>query len=326
MYYYLCLGSAIQPEANCAGIVRKLCHRFGEVYLFPLRYTEPELVKDVNVFINGLAVIAFEGNEAELKLILVELERSLGRDRSVKAKVSCGWTADIDIVGHSENMEMDVFDQPSPNYLRAVFQAQGSIPDTRAHGLPMFQEHVIANVDAQHKIQLSHAGNQAPQAQKQRSQNAMVRLNLEKQRFHFSAGHFTIFADGSREKVHGHNYYLAVELSYDKDKVVFDYNSVKHALTEICESLDERFLIAEDNEHIRIEQREPEFIFYFKDDKFLMPCDDVVSLPIKNTTVEELVVYLANIVDLNLGPEYSRIQLKLSSGPGQSCLYCVRDL
>lgn len=324
MYYYLCLGSAVNPEANAANITRKLCEQFGELILLPFRYTEPELVKDVNVFINGLAVIAFEGDEDALKTILVEIERSLGRDRDQKRKVCQGWTADIDIIASSSDYNLSHFDLPNPAYLSAVFKHQGEIPDTRAHGLAPFDQISKATVNAQQRIELDPSRNSPPVARKPAPSNAMVSLNLEKQRFHFSAGHFTIFSDGTREKIHGHNYYLGIELSYDKDRVVFDYNSVKHTLTEICEALDERFLIPENNEHIRIEQRQPECVFYFREEKFLMPGDDVIILPIKNTTVEEMVVHLGRTVDLQLGPEYSGIRLKLSSGPGQSCYYDVR--
>ena len=50
-------------------------------------------------------------------------------------------------------------------------------------------------------------------------------IQVDKQDFRFSAAHFLIFPDGSAERLHGHNYRVAVEVEagLDEHGLVIDF-------------------------------------------------------------------------------------------------------
>src|SRR6185295_2176795 len=77
---------------------------------------------------------------------------------------------------------------------------------------------------------------------------AMVRYRmvLAKEDFKFSSAHFTLFADGSAELLHGHNYRVRVELAgagLDAEGLLVDIDRFKRELRALCARLDNRTLI-----------------------------------------------------------------------------------
>ena len=55
-------------------------------------------------------------------------------------------------------------------------------------------------------------------------------IKMDKEYFNFGCAHFLIFADGSREELHGHNYRAMLELdaNLDDGNLVADFLVVKH--------------------------------------------------------------------------------------------------
>ena len=76
-----------------------------------------------------------------------------------------------------------------------------------------------------------------------------LELVLKKESFRFSAAHF-ISHDGGRERLHGHNYRVAVALQGGARSpglglvggYLLDFRVVKKAVRAVCDELHERFL------------------------------------------------------------------------------------
>ncbi|MEN5114879.1 6-carboxytetrahydropterin synthase [Brevundimonas diminuta] len=154
-------------------------------------------------------------------------------------------------------------------------------------------------------------------------------IRIDKEDIKFSAGHFTLFSDGTRERLHGHNFSVAAVIStrVTAHGMAFDYNIIKSALRALCRELDEYVLIPERAAGLKISIAGRSLIIGVGEDEFRLPRDDVRLLPIRNTTVEELAAYLLNrLVMMEAWSArwgVSEISLEVSSGPGQSaqCLW-----
>jgi len=118
----------------------------------------------------------------------------------------------------------------------------------------------------------------------------LATIEIEKSYLHFAAAHFTIFSATNRERLHGHNWRLAVEITgeVDDNGLCFDYAIYKKILKDLCHAYDEYTLIAKDSPYLTITEDE-EFYFIKHDDR-TQPLlkTDTILLPIKNVTIEEL--------------------------------------
>lgn len=149
-------------------------------------------------------------------------------------------------------------------------------------------------------------------------------IRIDKEDIKFSAGHFTLFADGARERLHGHNFKVSAVIAtrITSHGMAFDYNIIKRAMRSLCEELDEYVLIPERAEALAISHAGRSVVIRYGEDEFRLPADDVRLLPIRNTTVEELAIYLlGRLVEMEAWSArwgVSEIALEVSSGPGQS--------
>jgi 6-pyruvoyltetrahydropterin/6-carboxytetrahydropterin synthase len=129
------------------------------------------------------------------------------------------------------------------------------------------------------------------------SRPSLTSIQISKEYLHFNSAHFTLFSDREREDLHGHTFYVAgaFDAEVGPDGLAFDYNLVKTKLKQLCDELDEKTLMP------------------------FLP-RDVLTLPVRNVTVEELAPFL--LERLGSDPEIrtlelQRIELRVSSGPGQ---------
>jgi len=148
-------------------------------------------------------------------------------------------------------------------------------------------------------------------------------IEIEKSYLHFSAAHFTIFSATNRERLHGHNWRIAAEITGEigDDGLCFDYAIYKKILKDLCAKYDEYTLIAEQSPHTEITQDE-EF-YYIKHDGRTQPLlkTDTILLPVKNVTIESLSHYFlseltkdqTHLDELNI----HAFEMRVSSGPNQ---------
>ena len=154
--------------------------------------------------------------------------------------------------------------------------------------------------------------------------NRISTLELHKDEFSFSAGHFTIFSATDREDLHGHNYNvnLVMGVLLDDNGMAFDYRVYKNKLLEICKLLDRRFLLPSQSKYLKLEDTGDMWVAHFNTEKIPFLKRDVVVLPICNITIEELSHWFLGqlAVDENeLAKNHiQEIFVRVFNGPGQS--------
>ena len=150
----------------------------------------------------------------------------------------------------------------------------------------------------------------------------LTRIEISKEYLNFSAGHFTIFSATERENLHGHNFRIRCNMTapIGADGMAFDYVMLKRVLKALCDELDERLLLPERSPHLRIERVDRMVIAWFGEERLTFLERDVLLLPIRNVTIEELAELL--LARLRVRPELDgrdlrAIELGVSSGDGQ---------
>lgn len=157
-------------------------------------------------------------------------------------------------------------------------------------------------------------------------------IKVYKQYFNFAAAHFMIFKDGTREPLHGHNYRVSLRgkaRSLDDD-MVFDFLNIKPIVREVCDSLDHRLLIPGENEQLTYEIIDQNINIQSPDGhKFSIPADDVKIIPVLNTSVERIAVYLANEISDKVNERFnfsfSELEIEVEETVGQSATYCIKN-
>jgi 6-pyruvoyltetrahydropterin/6-carboxytetrahydropterin synthase len=152
----------------------------------------------------------------------------------------------------------------------------------------------------------------------------ITRIELHKENFKFSSGHFTIFSATERENLHGHNFtvHLVFDASVEENGMIFDYMLAKRFMESLCRSLNEYFLLPQHSRHIRIEEKKDYTYVHFNGEEIPFLKRDIKILPIENTTLEELSHYflqefLSEFVTKKKFP-ISYAEVKVFSAPGQS--------
>jgi 6-pyruvoyltetrahydropterin/6-carboxytetrahydropterin synthase len=146
----------------------------------------------------------------------------------------------------------------------------------------------------------------------------MFRVRLKKEQHVFSAAHFITFGGQICERLHGHNYRVAVEVSgpLDENQYVIDFIALRDELKALTDELDHRVLLPTTHPLIRVTTREHEVEAVFTPDgrRWLFPRGDCVLLPIHNTTAELLAQYLgqrllAALERLNFHPQRIEVEV-----------------
>ncbi|MFT5138007.1 MAG: 6-pyruvoyltetrahydropterin/6-carboxytetrahydropterin synthase [Arenicella sp.] len=153
--------------------------------------------------------------------------------------------------------------------------------------------------------------------------NRLTTIEIEKQYLHFSVAHFTVFSATSRERLHGHNFRIAVRITgeVDANGLCFDYAIYKEILQKLCARYDEYTLIAEKSPHLEIIE-EGDF-YHVKHNHITMPLlkAETLLLPIRNVTIEEMSHYLLyeTLGDFKLVDQLKivKFEMRVSSGPDQ---------
>jgi len=128
---------------------------------------------------------------------------------------------------------------------------------------------------------------------------ARTTLHLAKENFKFSSAHFLIFDEKKAEKLHGHNYRVRVDLEIPsetdlKAKGFFvDFNVFKAEIKRLVDLWDEHVLLPEQHPDMKIRRDGASLAVSFRERAYVFPADEVVLLPITNTSVEQLSRLLA---------------------------------
>ena len=127
--------------------------------------------------------------------------------------------------------------------------------------------------------------------------NSRFKVRVTKDSLVFSSGHFITFNGDHCERIHGHNYRVAVEVEgvLDENSYVFDFIALRDQAQALVNELDHRMLLPSQSPMIRLEDDGPENIqARYKDRRWSFPREECVLLPVPNTTAEMLADYLAS--------------------------------
>jgi 6-pyruvoyl tetrahydropterin synthase/QueD family protein len=126
-------------------------------------------------------------------------------------------------------------------------------------------------------------------------ENAAIlrKVKVEGGYLRFSSAHFITFG-GKCERLHGHNYGVLVELegTLGEDKLVFDFTIIKKLTRELCRRLNHRFLLPMHNPHLEVDEQAETWEIRFGKKRYVFPREDVIALPIDNSTAERLAEYI----------------------------------
>lgn len=152
----------------------------------------------------------------------------------------------------------------------------------------------------------------------------MYRIHVKRDRFKFSCAHMTVFPDGTKERLHGHNYYLSltVELSDIRFEHMLDFGPIKDALADLCSQWKEHTLLARDNPYFELLRDDAEIEFRLCKQRYVLPRQDVLLLPIDNVAVEPLsalacTLLLERLGELLAAARVLAIEVTVEENPGQ---------
>lgn len=144
----------------------------------------------------------------------------------------------------------------------------------------------------------------------------------------FCAAHFITYEKAQCERLHGHNYRVAAEISgpLDEYSLVIDFIDVKRWLRQITDELDHRVLLPRKNTLLGLEETEEDVTVRFGTEKtWVFPREDCVLLDAENTTAELLAKWvsgrlLEEIEKKGLSrPE--RVSVEVEETTGQCAIY-----
>ena len=158
---------------------------------------------------------------------------------------------------------------------------------------------------------------------------ARHRLFVGKDNHKFNAAHMTVFPDGTKERLHGHNFAVtvAIDLLDVSLERLLDLGVVKVALEEQCRAWNETFLLAERCPFFRIVSRERgELTFTLCGKRYRVPEDEVILLPVDNVIVETLAEEFCRALVRRLGsalePRVAEaVEVEITESPGQGARY-----
>ncbi len=118
--------------------------------------------------------------------------------------------------------------------------------------------------------------------------DSQFRVRVTKDHLVFSAAHFITFHGNICERLHGHNWRTAVELTgpLDENSYVFDFIALRDAMQRIVNELDHHVLLPTKHSAISVEADGTEVTATFDERRWVFPREDCVLLPIENTTAE----------------------------------------
>ncbi len=135
----------------------------------------------------------------------------------------------------------------------------------------------------------------------------------------------TVFPDGSKERLHGHNYYisLTIELSSIEFHSMLDFGPLKDALADLCSEWKEHILLATQNPYYElVSETESEIEFLLCKQRYVLPRTDVLLLEIDNLAVEPLSKLACDLLCATMQKHLSSdvvqaIEVTIEENPGQ---------
>src|SRR5262249_41120352 len=120
------------------------------------------------------------------------------------------------------------------------------------------------------------------------------KVRVSKDYLVFCSGHFITYAGGQCERLHGHNYRVAVEVEdvLDENHYVFDFIALKDLTRKVTDELAHRMLLPTRSALITLADDGPNWLVRYRERRWSFPRDECALLPVENTTAERLADYI----------------------------------
>ncbi|MEO0649260.1 MAG: 6-carboxytetrahydropterin synthase [Planctomycetota bacterium] len=158
-------------------------------------------------------------------------------------------------------------------------------------------------------------------------------IQIDKEYLKFSSAHFLIFPDGTAERLHGHNYRVYVEIDgrLSPQGLVLDFKEVKPVIRELVDSLDEHWLIPGEHPELTAAERSDGVVeVRYRERYYAAPKEDVIILPINNTSAENFSGWLGRELLGRLRVRFPDVWVRklvvmVEETPGQRGVYTYGD-
>ena len=157
-------------------------------------------------------------------------------------------------------------------------------------------------------------------------------IHLRKDAFKFSAAHMTVFPDGSKESLHGHNYQVEVTLALKDASLqkMLPFSDYKKIILALCNEWDEKVLLASECPFFKLVNDSTQGVeFTLCGKRYVLPKDEVVLLSTENTTSESLSEifcfrFLKQFSFSNPELPFNKTEIKITetAGQGASFIWC----
>lgn len=154
-------------------------------------------------------------------------------------------------------------------------------------------------------------------------------IRIRKEALKFSAAHMTVFPDGTKEALHGHQYQptLTVILKDVGFKKMIPFSEFKLAMKKIAVLWDEKVFLATENPFYRpLKHTRTSLEFTLCDKRYVLPTDEVVLLKTDNITCENLAYAYFEFLKAELDETFHSSNIKsvsvyIEESPGQGASY-----
>lgn len=122
-------------------------------------------------------------------------------------------------------------------------------------------------------------------------------------------------------KLHGHTYAVSVKVEGEvEDEFIIDFNILKKVISELCDELDHRIIIAANDRRIRISHagENIEMVILESGKRYSFPVEDVVSIPTPSVSAESLCSWFTEKIAQRIKSDnLTRIHVRVDEGAGQ---------
>lgn len=157
-------------------------------------------------------------------------------------------------------------------------------------------------------------------------------IAIDKDYLKFSAAHFLIFPDGSAERLHGHNYKVFVDVHTDLDAhgLVVNFQEIKPMVRALCDDLDEHLLLPGQHPVLTAVRTGEHFDIRYRERRYLVPADEVIVLPIGNTSAENLASWFGRALRQRMAAKWPKLALRrlevgVEETPGQRGIWTLQE-
>ncbi|WP_299460919.1 6-pyruvoyl tetrahydropterin synthase family protein [uncultured Gimesia sp.] len=153
--------------------------------------------------------------------------------------------------------------------------------------------------------------------------SSRYKVRVTKDHLVFSAAHFITFNGNICERLHGHNWRVAAELTgpLDENSYVFDFIALRDQLQKTVDALDHRVLLPTQHPLIQVAEDNGEIQATFEKRRWVFPSEDCILLPVKNTTAELIAHWigqqLMTVIGSDASSQIESVQIEVEENFGQ---------